>query len=107
MSFWFYGQNSDIPFLKTRELYKEHLWESRIRFLADRLAENVPKVVVFYGKSYSEAWKKISGMSFTEGEIVQTAVAKGTRFYIMRHLTRYEDIELDSIGRLIHSHFGR
>jgi len=69
--------------------------------LAHGVKEKKPSVVVFYGTTYSEAWKQIAGVQFTTYEHVSATAANGTSFYIMRHPRNYNDSQLDSIGQLI------
>ena len=60
-SHWLYGQHSKLPALADRASYREHWSPLRVQALRQRIAAYKPRVVVFYGFSYSEYWRAIAG----------------------------------------------
>jgi hypothetical protein len=108
-SHWYYKGYSKLPYLQTRELYKEHLAPIRAAHLKKRIAEHNPRAVIFYGGSYSHYWQQIAPSPFqritlSDGDILQ-ATAPSTTFLIINHpaargiTTRY----FEDIGTLLHN----
>ena len=88
---WLYSTVSDIPWLKTREAYKEHLAPHRIAMLKELIELNGPELVVFYGNNpeYREYWTAIVDAPFSEitldGRTAYRAEKGRTQFYIVSH----------------------
>jgi uracil-DNA glycosylase len=57
---WF----KDIPYLKNKGEYKKKFLKERKEFIKKQISKHKPKVVVFYGKGYLNAWEDISGCEF-------------------------------------------
>jgi hypothetical protein len=73
---WLYREISDIPYLATRESYRQHVAPLRVWRLRERIAQHRPQVVIFYGVAYRDWWSRI------EGE-------PGTKFVTIPHPASY------------------
>jgi hypothetical protein len=86
---WMYGEHSTIPFLKTREVYREHLAPQRAQHIKARVEERKPAAVFFYGFGYHMWWKEIAGVQFSKTSIGKHPYYTGsngqTLFVITKH----------------------
>ena len=51
--------NEQYPYFADRSLYREHIMEARIANLRRLIADNNPRHVVLYGKSYQRKWNDL------------------------------------------------
>ena len=67
---WEYGERSDLPYLKTRQEYMEHIDPFRIEELKNKIKKNEPRHVFFCSTSQSnkKIWEKIIGSTLLEKE---------------------------------------
>ncbi|HEX9990192.1 MAG TPA: hypothetical protein VGE45_17170 [Chloroflexia bacterium] len=89
MGKWLYGEHSELPFLKTRQTYGEHLAEPRALHIKARIEEHKPAAVFFYGFGYHMWWKLIAGVQFSPTtigtKVCHTASNGQTLFVIATH----------------------
>ncbi|OQK18440.1 hypothetical protein AU255_11665 [Methyloprofundus sedimenti] len=86
---WLYGKYSNIETLKSRELYTLSNVDRRIAHLKERIKVHQPEIVIFYGMSYVDYWKKIAGQDL---QLSNTHLGKffyanntETKYLIMNH----------------------
>ena len=65
-SHWIYGDYSDLPYLKSRKLYRNEMLPIRIKLIKIQVKEYRPKVIVFYGLLYKKHWEEISDVKYKE-----------------------------------------
>jgi hypothetical protein len=84
---WLYGQHSRLPYLKSRDIYKQTCIPGRIATLKKRIEKHKPKVVVFYSLGYRPYWQQIAGVDFspTETDGVYIGQNEHTVFAITKH----------------------
>ncbi|MBC6428260.1 MAG: hypothetical protein GDA55_03395 [Cellvibrionales bacterium] len=63
-SHWLYGQASSLLWLRTRDIYKQHMLGARIGEIKKLIGKYGPRLVVFYGTGFNEHWRKIAGRDF-------------------------------------------
>jgi hypothetical protein len=61
---WLYAQHSHLSYLADRREYQQSCLALRIAHLRQRINEQKPKAVVFYGLSYRKHWQAIAGVDF-------------------------------------------
>lgn len=61
---WIYGDHSKLPYLETRQLYKEHFLPKRIKGIIHLIKKHTPRIVIFYGSRYAKHWAAIMGGEF-------------------------------------------
>jgi hypothetical protein len=100
---WIYGQISTLPYLATRETYRQYVVGSRVSNLQDMVARYQPKAVVFYGVGYSSYWKKIAEVETWKysPKGVNYAASNSTLFIITEHPTRGTNEHFNNIGKFI------
>lgn len=102
---WLYGEISTLPYLKSRQTYREYVVGSRIAHLQNRITQYQPKAVVLYGSGYDSYWKRIGGIDTWERlpEGVTFAVNNSTLFISSKHPVAYGATNeyFYSIGKLI------
>ena len=62
-SHWMYSELTNMRELKTRSHYRKVMIPRRIKQIRELIDRNKPKVVVFYGKTYTAHWMEIAGGS--------------------------------------------
>jgi hypothetical protein len=100
---WIYGQISTLPYLATREDYRQYVADSRVSHLQDRVVRYQPKAVVFYGVGYCSYWKKIAKVEpwAYSSKGVYYAASNPTLFIITEHPTRSTNEHFNNIGKFI------
>lgn len=58
-AFWLYGKYSNLENLRSREIYTQNYVDQRINHIKKVINKYQPKVVIFYGMSYMDYWKKL------------------------------------------------
>ena len=81
---WYYGwlDMPQFPFLKSRALYQEHVYENRMRTLLHSIATYKPEVVLMYGMENINKLKKPMQESFPESKF---KIAKAIKQQIPQH----------------------
>lgn len=81
---WYYSwlDLPQLPFLKSRALYQEHVYESRIRNILSQLIAHKPEVVLMYGMNNINTVKKSVQEFFPD---VQFKMIKATKRQIPQH----------------------
>jgi hypothetical protein len=51
--------NEDYPYFASRRLYRKHIMDARIANIRGLIADNKPRHVVLYGKSYQRRWDEL------------------------------------------------
>jgi hypothetical protein len=88
---WLYAQYSELPYLRSRQEYMEHCAPERAKHIKQRIEQNKPAGVVFYGVNwwYRKWWNEIAGVKFSEGSAGSDAFYIGgdnfTVFVISKH----------------------
>jgi hypothetical protein len=84
---WLYEQVEELPYLKSREAYREAILPRRIRHLQLRIRVHKPPVVIFYSFSYQQHWQVIVNGEFTWDSDLEIFTVKkdGTLFVITKH----------------------
>jgi len=108
---WTYAQVSDLPFLKSRQVYAEACTPFRIEHLRDRIQEHQPHLIVFYSFSYQDQWRDIAGTDLQlsyNGEYY-TGGDQNTLFLICKHPAArgITNQYFDDIGKIISKENGR
>lgn len=100
---WIYGQISTLPYLATRESYRQYVVDSRVSHLQEMVARYQPKAVICYGAGYRSYWKKIAKAEPWKYSIegVNYAVSNSTLFIITEHPTRSTNEHFKNIGKFI------
>lgn len=60
-SHWLYGDHSALPWLSTRQKYREFMLQTRTRLLHDLIREHRPAVAVFVGVTFRDSWEQVAG----------------------------------------------
>ncbi len=55
-SHWLYDKHSNIPFLSSREAYKQKIGADRVKQITLLIKKHKPKFVMFYGIGYLDDW---------------------------------------------------
>ena len=83
---WLYADRHPLPYLVDRARYQQALLSPRIGHLRKRILECHPRVVLFYGTSYRDHWRAISGIEFCEeAPGIHIAHADPTLFVMTKH----------------------
>ncbi len=100
---WLYKDISRLPYLTSREIYLEHLVNSRIAHLQNKIMRFQPRAVVCYGSKYDNHWKRLTevddwkkspeGINYSENNC--------TLFISTKHPTRSTNEHFLNIGKLI------
>lgn len=102
---WLYGNNSSVPYLADRKIYRKHLINLRIAHLKTRLSFYKPKVVIFYGRTYQKYWREIAGIEIREkfSDNIEYGINGKTLFIITFHPAdrRTSNEYFNQVGRLI------
>lgn len=67
---WKYNEWTNVDYLISREKYSEHILESRIDFIKEKIKSHKPKIVIFYSKTHLHIWNKIVGQNFESSDII-------------------------------------
>lgn len=88
-SHWGYSAVSNLPYLNSRNVYREEIGNLRAINLRNKIDNIKPKMVVFYSVEswYVEKWRIISRSVFEENEGVFFASNSNTVFGIVTHPT--------------------
>jgi len=82
---WFYG-TSELPFLRTRDIYRDHVRPFRAEAIRRRILESRPKVVAFYGLTYLQYWSNVAGVSLEMSrDPFFSVTVRDTLFLALRH----------------------
>lgn len=81
---WYYAwlDLPNLPFLKTRTTYEQHVYEKRIRTILEHIRQHQPKVVLMYGMNNINALKE-SVQNFFPGATFK--MIKGTKRQLPQH----------------------
>jgi hypothetical protein len=105
-----YASNSQLPFLKSRREYVDHVAPHRVARLQALILEHQPRVVVFYGKSYWYFWHRIAGVPFQSAPLDDVSFANNehTLFVIAKHPANRgaRNADFDAIGQFIGQQVG-
>jgi hypothetical protein len=83
---WLYAKYSQLPYLRDRETYKQECLTSRIAHLQNQINHFQPKVVIFYGLSYQDYWKKIARIDFHQNsDKIYAGRNESTLFVMTKH----------------------
>lgn len=83
---WLYAQYSYLPYLNTREKYKQRCLPLRIKHLQTQITQYKPKAVVFYGLSYYKYWQMIAGIDlWQKTDKIYTGYNRTTFFMMTKH----------------------
>ena len=84
---WKYKEWSSLPFLKTRDIYREKIAAIRVDGVKKLIQAHSPQVVVFYGFSYKGYWERIAGPldEKMEGIDAYSSFSRKTHFVLMKH----------------------
>lgn len=68
---WIYSKISKVEWLSSREEYKKHLINYRIKLLREKIHQHAPKLVVLYAnnKEYRSYWEMLTNKKFQQIEI--------------------------------------
>ena len=64
LSRWPYAELSDLPNLRTRNLYHRSLASKRVQMIKDLVDQHAPEFVVMYGTSYRKYWEQFHEGAF-------------------------------------------
>lgn len=86
-SVWLYSVWTDIPYLRSRGLYRRNCRQWRAAHLREMVCKHHPAVVVFYGFSYRKWYEMISGSPLLTQEPGDWAMAKSDKiiFALTKH----------------------
>jgi hypothetical protein len=102
---WRFYPDTDIPYLKTRELYTRYVTPHRVKHLRQRIAEHRPPAVIFYGKSYLHWWREIAGIDLLPSglDTVSSGRLGDTLFVVMQHPAArgLSGSYFEAVGRLV------
>ncbi len=81
---WYYSwlDLPQFPFLKSRALYQEHLYEHRVKTILSKIYNHKPEVVLMYGMENINALKN-SVQEYFEG--VKFRMVKGSKLHTPQH----------------------
>jgi hypothetical protein len=84
---WLYPKWTDFQLLKSRDMYRLKMVPLRLHGLKNLIKENQPSVVVFYGLSNEEYWKKIIPVSLIieKEKDLKYANVENTLFLSIKH----------------------
>lgn len=84
---WLYPEISTLPYLASRKMYLEEMLPIRIKHIRRQIASYNPPVILFYGLSYLDYWKKIAGTHFGQQKIdgMYSDRIEKTLFVVMKH----------------------
>ncbi len=85
LNVWNYSLWSDLLFLKNRKIYRDYCVPWRIEHIRSRIKDHKPKFVVFMGQGYSDYWKNIAGLNFTDEGGYWKAKTEGTTCVITKY----------------------
>ncbi len=87
ISDWIYSEIKGVPYLASREKYKEEVVPRRGKELCRRIAFHKPKCVVIYGISYRNEWENILGKKFDRSDItdIMEAQFEESRIVLVAH----------------------
>jgi hypothetical protein len=93
---WYYGwlDVPQLPFLKSRALYQEHLYERRIHTILSNVSTYKPEVVLMYGMENINRLKK-SVQSFFQGATFKMIKATS------RQIPQHHRVDLDGTAMII------
>ncbi|KAF3983103.1 MAG: hypothetical protein HFP81_09020 [Methylococcales symbiont of Hymedesmia sp. n. MRB-2018] len=64
-SHWLYNEHSNIPVLKSREIYTQKIGVKRVGKITQLIIKHQPKFVMFYGIGYLDWWRRIVNIKLT------------------------------------------
>jgi hypothetical protein len=102
---WPYPDFTDASFLKSREIYTNHLFDFRVNYLHEKIRSHQPERVIFYGTSYKKRFEKIIQSAFMatgENRLYKTAFGR-TDCFLISHPTRKgtANAYFENVGRFI------
>lgn len=104
-SHWLYADCSRNPALGSRQSYRNMLTPIRIKCLQDRIQKYRPLFVIFYGKTYLEHWKAITGASllYVDTLDIYRVELNGTLYVVTNHpvATGVTNDYFHKIGRML------
>jgi hypothetical protein len=102
---WAFYPDTEIPYLKTRELYGRHVAPLRVTHLRSRIAKHRPRAVVFYGSGYAHWWGEIAEADFRSSGVDTVSIAQnGETLYVIMHHPAARGrtgAYFEAVGRLI------
>lgn len=100
---WLYKDISTLPYLISRNTYREYIVGSRIAHLQNNIMRYQPQAVVCYGSGYDSYWKRIANVDAWKKspEGVSYNVSNTTIFVATKHPTRSTNEHFHNIGKLI------
>ena len=86
-SIWNYGEWSNLHYLRDRKTYLKYCIPWRCKHIRSQIITHKPKVVVFFGKSYSPYWQQIAGnnIKFRDQGDFLIGDSMSTAFIIANH----------------------
>jgi hypothetical protein len=102
---WLYPTFTDAPFLKSRDIYTNHLSDFRASYFQEKIRHHKPQYLVFYGTSYRNWFEKIIQGTFKptgERGLFKTIFEKADCFLIS-HPTKkgITNAYFDNVGKFI------
>ncbi len=84
---WLYAECSALPYLTSRETYRQELIQGRIDHIKQRISEYQPQAVIFYGLEYRTWWEVIAEAPFEVHQDVRLFNAQGkyTHYLMVQH----------------------
>lgn len=83
---WPYADWTGLPYLQTREKYRQTCIPFRVAHLGEMLLQHRPRVVVFYGISYRVYYEQVTGVPFgEEAEGAEWAAAGESLCVLVKH----------------------
>lgn len=88
---WLYSELSKILWLQTRKEYKQHLLNSRVGNIKNKIAAHRPKLIVCYGNNseYRDYWSMIADDKFEQieidGKTAYISECNGTFLIVVNH----------------------
>jgi hypothetical protein len=100
---WHYNEWSDLPQLQSRTRYQSYFMLVRAARLQQRIKQNRPKVVVFYGSSLHRIWAMVARGEWSQainGSLMGMG-RDGISFYVTRHPRAETDEYFREVGRFL------
>lgn len=102
---WHYDKWSSLPYLKSRDAYRNHCIPWRCDHIRSRIFSFHPKLVVFCGSSYFIHWQNIAGhkVQFRKQDGFWMGKSPPTLFLIVKHPAAFgiTNNYFDSIGSFV------
>lgn len=106
---WMYNRYG-IDYLRDREGYEQKIYNDRVSLFKDIIGKEKPEIVIFYSMTYHNYWEQIMGDRGTEDILkyererknrVFKHVLNGTKYFVIPHMTRLSNEEINEIGNMI------